>query len=201
VKPAPFEYHRPRGLAEALALLQEVGDDGKILAGGQSLMPMMNFRLAQPAHLIDINFISGLDYIRSENGALKIGCLARQAQVLSDSLIRQRSPLVAAALAHVGYEQTRNRGTICGSLAHADPAAELPAALLALDGSVTVASAGDKREIAAREFFQSYLLRRLAATRWFSKLRFPNNRQIPGRRSSSSRGASAISPSSVWRRR
>jgi len=117
----------------------------------------MNFRLAQPAHLIDINFISGLDYIRSENGALKIGCLARQAQVLSDSLIRQRSPLVAAALAHVGYEQTRNRGTICGSLAHADPAAELPAALLALDGSVTVASAGDKREIAAREFFQSYL--------------------------------------------
>jgi CO/xanthine dehydrogenase FAD-binding subunit len=157
VKPAPFEYHRPRGLAEALALLQEIGDDGKILAGGQSLMPMMNFRLAQPAHLIDINFISGLDYIRSENGALKIGCLARQAQVLSDSLIRQRSPLVAAALAHVGYEQTRNRGTICGSLAHADPAAELPAALLALDGSVTVASAGDKREIAAREFFQSYL--------------------------------------------
>jgi len=157
VKPVPFEYHRPRGLAEALALLQEIGDDGKILAGGQSLMPMMNFRLAQPAHLIDINFISGLDYIRSENGALKIGCLARQAQVLSDSLIRQRSPLVAAALAHVGYEQTRNRGTICGSLAHADPAAELPAALLALDGSVTVASAGDKREIAAREFFQSYL--------------------------------------------
>ena len=157
MKPAPFEYHRPRGLAEALALLQEVGDDGKILAGGQSLMPMMNFRLAQPAHLIDINFISGLDYIRRENGALKIGCLARQAQVLSDSLIRQRSPLVAAALAHVGYEQTRNRGTICGSLAHADPAAELPAALLALDGSVTVASAGDKREIAAREFFQSYL--------------------------------------------
>jgi len=157
VKPAPFEYHRPRGLAEGLALLQEIGDDGKILAGGQSLMPMMNFRLAQPAHLIDINFISGLDYIRSENGALKIGCPARQAQVLSDSLIRQRSPLVAAALAHVGYEQTRNRGTICGSLAHADPAAELPAALLALDGSVTVASAGDKREIAAREFFQSYL--------------------------------------------
>src|SRR5215467_3521723 len=131
--------------------------DGKILAGGQSLMPMRNVRLAQHAHLIDINFISGLDYIRSENGALKIGCLARQAQVLSDSLIRQRSPLVAAALAHVGYEQTRNRGTICGSLAHADPAAELPAALLALDGSVTVASAGDKREIAAREFFQSYL--------------------------------------------
>ena len=101
-------------------------------------MPMMNFRLAQPAHLIDINFIDGLDYIRSENGAIKIGCLARQSRVLGDALVRQRCPLLAAALAHVGYEQTRNRGTFCGSLAHADPAAELPAVLLALDGSVTV---------------------------------------------------------------
>ena len=157
MKPAPFEYHRPREISEALTLLREIGDDGKILAGGQSLMPMMNFRLAQPAHLIDINFIDGLDYIRSENGALKIGCLARQSQVLVNPLIHQRCPLLAAALTHVGYEQTRNRGTVCGSLAHADPAAELPAALLALDGSLTVARAGGKREIAAREFFQSYL--------------------------------------------
>jgi CO/xanthine dehydrogenase FAD-binding subunit len=157
LKPAPFEYHRPREISEALTLLREIGDDGKILAGGQSLMPMMNFRLAQPAHLIDINFIDGLDYIRSENGALKIGCLARQSQVLVNPLIHQRCPLLAAALTHVGYEQTRNRGTVCGSLAHADPAAELPAALLALDGSLTVARAGGKREIAAREFFQSYL--------------------------------------------
>jgi 2-furoyl-CoA dehydrogenase FAD binding subunit len=163
LKPAPFEYHRPRELSEALALLREIGDDGKILAGGQSLMPMMNFRLAQPAHLIDINFINGLDYIRKENGALKIGCLARQARALGDSLIRQCSPLIGAALAHVGYEQTRNRGTICGSLAHADPAAELPAALLALDGSITVANADDRREIAARDFFQSYLSTALSA--------------------------------------
>jgi len=163
VKPAPFEYHRPRELSEALTLLRQVGDDGKILAGGQSLMPMMNFRLAQPGHLIDVNFIDGLDYIRSENGALKIGCLARQTNVLRDPLVRQRCPLLAAALAHVGYEQTRNRGTICGSLAHADPAAELPAALLALDGSVTVAKAGGKRAIVAREFFQSYLSTALAA--------------------------------------
>ena len=157
MKPAQFEYHRPRETSEALALLREIGDDGKILAGGQSLMPMMNFRLAQPAHLIDINFITNLDYIRSENGALKIGCLARQSQALSDPLLLERCPLLAAALMHVGYEQTRNRGTICGSLAHADPAAELPAALLALDGSVTVGNAAGKREIAAREFFQSYL--------------------------------------------
>jgi carbon-monoxide dehydrogenase medium subunit/2-furoyl-CoA dehydrogenase FAD binding subunit len=162
LKPAEFQYHRPREINEALTLLKEVGEDGKILAGGQSLMPMMNFRLAEPAHLIDINFIAGLDYIRSENGALKIGCLARQSRVLSDVLVRQRCPLLTAALAHVGYEQTRNRGTFCGSLAHADPAAELPAVLLALDGSVTVGKSTRKREIAARDFFQSYLTTALA---------------------------------------
>ncbi|HEX9263497.1 MAG TPA: xanthine dehydrogenase family protein subunit M [Candidatus Binatia bacterium] len=162
MKSADFNYHRPREIGEALTLLKEVGADGKILAGGQSLMPMMNFRLAEPAHLIDINFIDGLDYIRSENGALKIGCLARQARVLGDSLIRQRCPLLSAALAHVGYEQTRNRGTLCGSLAHADPAAELPAVLLALDGSVTVGTSTRKREIAARDFFHSYLTTALA---------------------------------------
>ena len=162
MKSADFIYHRPREINEALTLLREVGADGKILAGGQSLMPMMNFRLAEPAHLIDINFIDGLDYIRSANGALKIGCLARQARVLGDSLIRQRCPLLTAALAHVGYEQTRNRGTLCGSLAHADPAAELPAVLLALDGSLTVGSSTRKREIAARDFFQSYLTTALA---------------------------------------
>ena len=92
--------------------MKEVGADGKILAGGQSLMPMMNFRLAEPAHLIDINFIDGLDYVRSENSALKIGCLARQSRLLSDALVRQRCPLLAAAMTHVGYEQTRNRGTL-----------------------------------------------------------------------------------------
>jgi CO/xanthine dehydrogenase FAD-binding subunit len=173
VKPAAFEYHRPRDISEALALLREIGDDGKILAGGQSLMPMMNFRLAEPAHLIDINFIGGLDYIRSENGAIKIGCLARQARVLSDPLIRQRCPLLAAALAHVGYEQTRNRGTICGSLAHADPAAELPAVLLTFDGSVTVRNSTRRRELPAREFFQSYLTTAVAGDEIVLEASFP----------------------------
>ena len=162
MKSADFNYHRPREVNEALTLLKEVGEEGKILAGGQSLMPMMNFRLAEPAHLIDINFIDGLDYVRSENRALKIGCLARQSRLLSDALVRQRCPLLAAAMTHVGYEQTRNRGTLCGSLAHADPAAELPAVMLALDGSVTVGSSTRKREIAARDFFQSYLTTALA---------------------------------------
>jgi CO/xanthine dehydrogenase FAD-binding subunit len=157
LKPAVFEYHRPVKLQDALAVLKEFGDEGKILAGGQSLMPLMNFRLAQPAHLIDINFIEGLDSIRSEKGFIKIGCLARQSSVLNDALVRKRCPLLADALAYVGYEPIRNRGTFCGSLAHADPAAELPAVLLALDGFVTVASARNTRDIAARDFFQSYL--------------------------------------------
>jgi CO/xanthine dehydrogenase FAD-binding subunit len=163
LKPADFEYHRPRSVDEALSLLKEFGDEGKILAGGQSLMPLMNFRLAQPAHLIDINFIDGLDYIRNENGAIKIGCLTRQSRVLDEPLVRQRCPLLAEAVTYVGYEQIRNRGTVCGSLAHADPAAELLAVLLALDGSVTVGNSTRTREIAARDFFQSYLTTALAS--------------------------------------
>lgn len=162
MKPAPFEYHRPREISEALTLLREIGDDGKILAGGQSLMPMMNFRLAQPAHLIDINFIDGLDYIRSENGALKIGCLARQSQALVNPLIHQRCPLLTAALTHVGYEQTRNRGTVCGSLAHADPAAELPAALLALDATLGLLGPRGMRRVAVADFFRGLLATALA---------------------------------------
>jgi CO/xanthine dehydrogenase FAD-binding subunit len=157
LKPAEFEYHRPRKIDDALFLLKEFGQESKILAGGQSLMPLMNFRLAQPAHLVDINFIDGLDYIKSENGSIKIGCLVRQSRLLNDALIRQRCPLLAEALAQVGYEQTRNRGTLCGSLAHADPAAELPAVLLALDGVLTVRNANTTRRITAREFFLSYL--------------------------------------------
>ncbi|HEY2919808.1 MAG TPA: xanthine dehydrogenase family protein subunit M [Candidatus Binatia bacterium] len=163
MKPANFEYHRPHSTDEVFSLLTEFGDDGKILAGGQSLMPLMNFRLAQPAHLIDINFIDGLDYIRNENGAIKIGCLTRQSRVLDEPLVRQHWPLLAEALTYVGYEQIRNRGTVCGSLAHADPAAELPAVLLALDGSVTAGNSTGKREIAARDFFQSYLTTALAS--------------------------------------
>ena len=182
MKPAAFQYHRPRTIDDALALLKEVGEDGKILAGGQSLMPLMNFRLAQPAHVIDINFIDGLDYIKSENGFIKIGCLARQSRLLGDSLVRQRCPLLADALAYVGHEQTRNRGTFCGSLAHADPAAELPAVLLALDGSVTVGNSTGKREIAARDFFHSYLTTALASDEMVLEASVPEQ---PGRAGSS----------------
>jgi CO/xanthine dehydrogenase FAD-binding subunit len=163
LKPAAFEYHRPRKIEDALLLLTKFGQEGKILAGGQSLMPLMNFRLAQPAHLVDINFIDGLDYIKSENGSIKIGCLVRQSRLLNAPLIRQRCPLLAEALAQVGYEQTRNRGTLCGSLAHADPAAELPAVLVALDGVITVRNGIATRAIAARDFFVSYLTTALSS--------------------------------------
>jgi len=182
LKPAAFQYHRPNTVDETLSLLKECGEDGKVLAGGQSLMPLMNFRLAQPAHLIDINFIEGLDYVRRENDALKIGCLARQSRLLGDSLVRQRCPLLADALAYVGHEQTRNRGTFCGSLAHADPAAELPAVLLALDGSVTVGNSTGKREIAARDFFHSYLTTALASEEMVLEASVPEQ---PGRAGSS----------------
>ena len=157
MKPADFQYHRPHQIDEALSLLKEFGDESKILAGGQSLMPLMNFRLAQPAHIIDINFIDGMDYTRSEKGVLKIGCLARQSRLLDNPIVRERCPLLTEALTYVGYEQIRNRGTLCGSLAHADPAAELPAVLLALDGCVTVGNLTTKREFDARNFFKSYL--------------------------------------------
>jgi carbon-monoxide dehydrogenase medium subunit len=157
LKPAAFQYHRPHKIEDAFFLLQEFGEESKILAGGQSLMPLMNFRLAQPAHIIDINSIDGMDYIRSEKGILKIGCLARQSRLLDNPIVRERCPLLAEALTYVGYEQIRNRGTLCGSLAHADPAAELPAVLLALDGLVTVGNLAAKREIAACDFFKSYL--------------------------------------------
>jgi CO/xanthine dehydrogenase FAD-binding subunit len=163
LKPAEFEYHRPRKIEEALALLLEFGDEGKILAGGQSLMPLMNFRLAQPAHIIDINFINGMDYTRRDKGVLRIGCLARQAHLLDSPIVREHCPLLAEALTHVGYQQIRNRGTLCGSLAHADPAAELPAVLLALDGFVTVGNLITKREVAARDFFKSYLTTALSS--------------------------------------
>jgi hypothetical protein len=127
------------------------------------LMPLMNFRLAQPDHLIDINFIDGLDYVRSEKGVIRIGCLARQSRLLDNPIVWERCPLLAEALGYVGYEQIRNRGTLCGSLAHADPAAELPAMLLVLDGFVTVRNLTTKRVVAARDFFKSYLTTALSS--------------------------------------
>src|SRR5262245_34420499 len=125
MKPPRFDYLAPTTLGDVLALLTELKEDAKVLAGGQSLVPMLNFRLARPAHLIDINDIPGLDGIREEDGHLVIGAMTRQRATETSELVRTRCPLLAEAMPQIGHVQIRNRGTIGGSLVHADPAAEL----------------------------------------------------------------------------
>src|SRR5439155_24163989 len=134
VKPPPFLYRRPESLDEALALLHEHGDEAKVLAGGQSLVPLLNMRLARPSVLVDLNQVPGLDGI-DVNGSVRVGALVRQRALEESALTAQRLPLVAEALPHVGHFVTRNRGTIGGSIAHADAAAELPLCLTVLGGS------------------------------------------------------------------
>lgn len=147
MKPPPFRYERPRSVDEALALLAEHGTEAKVLAGGQSLVPVLNMRLARPAVLVDVNRVAGLDHV-APNGSARVGALVRQADPRLRGL-----PLLAEALPHVGHPATRNRGTVCGSVAHADAAAELPLVLVALGGSVRTGSTRGEREIAASEFF------------------------------------------------
>lgn len=154
MKPAPFEYHRPASLAETFALLERYGDDGRILAGGQSLVPALNLRLATPRAVIDINRVPDLDGIRATPEGLVIGALVRQEAVERSPLVREHAPLIAAAIPHVGHTAIRARGTVGGSLALADPAAELPACLVALDATVRIAGRAGRREIAAADFFR-----------------------------------------------
>jgi 2-furoyl-CoA dehydrogenase FAD binding subunit len=148
VKPAPFEYVRPETLDEALTALAEGGDEAKVLAGGQSLVPALNMRLLRPSLLVDVNRVAGLDGVAADGGALRIGATARQ----SDPRV-QAHPALAAVLPHVGHTVTRNRGTVGGSIAHADAAGELPLTLVAFGGSAVVASTRGRREIAAEELF------------------------------------------------
>jgi carbon-monoxide dehydrogenase medium subunit len=152
MKPPPFTYHAPASIAEAVELLATL-EDAKVLAGGQSLVPLLNFRLARPAHLVDVNRVPGLDGVRARDSGFAIGATVRQADAERHPLLRERCPLVPLALRHVAHAAIRNRGTICGSLAHADPAAELPAVLLALDGHVVARSARGERAIAAADLF------------------------------------------------
>ncbi len=154
MKPAPFKYFVPGTLEEALTHLAEYGDEAKILAGGQSLVPTMNFRLAQPAVLIDLNRIDELFYIKTENSTgLKIGAMTRHRELEYSKTILEKSPLIHETMPHIAHPQIRNRGTIGGSLAHADPAAELPAVMLALDAQFRLRSQKGERKIAAQEFF------------------------------------------------
>jgi carbon-monoxide dehydrogenase medium subunit len=153
VKPAPFAYHRPASLDEALALLERYGPEGRVLAGGQSLVPALNMRLATLVALIDINRLPGLDGISLEPEGLVLGALARHDAVEHSSLVARHAPLIAQALPHVGHRAIRTRGTVGGSIALADPAAELPACLVALDAVVRVLGRNGPREISAASFF------------------------------------------------
>ena len=157
MKPPRFDYLVPTSLDEALALLGQHGEEAKVLAGGQSLVPLLNFRLVRPAHLVDLNEIRGLDQIRADDGHLVIGAMARQRAVETSTLIRERCPLLAEAMPQIGHVQIRNRGTFGGSLAHADPAAELPAVVAALGGEIVLQSARGRRRLSADQFFVGYL--------------------------------------------
>jgi carbon-monoxide dehydrogenase medium subunit len=154
MKPAPFEYHRPVSLAETFDLLDRYGDDGRILAGGQSLVPMLNMRLVTPRAVIDINRLPGLDSIRMTPAGLVIGALARHETLERSALAREHAPLIAAAMPHVGHAAIRTRGTVGGSLALADPAAELPACAVALDATIGLTSRRGRRDVPAADFFR-----------------------------------------------
>jgi len=163
VKPAKFDYFAPASVDDALALLTRYGGEAKILAGGQSLVPLLNFRLSRPAALIDINRIPELAYIRPHDGEVRIGAMTRQRTIEFAGLIAERIPLLTEATRWVGHLPIRSRGTIGGSLAHADPSAEYPAVLTALAGSVVARGPKGERIIAADEFFQTYLTTSLTA--------------------------------------
>jgi len=153
MKPAPFDYARPQSVTDALALLSARASEAKILAGGQSLVPMMNFRMARPGLLIDINRLAELDYHRVEGSHLVVGALARHAALRSSTLVRTACPLMAEAYQHVAHGPIRNRGTLCGNLCHADPASEMPAVALATDAVLVLKSSTGERRIPAEEFF------------------------------------------------
>jgi CO/xanthine dehydrogenase FAD-binding subunit len=175
MKPAPFDYFAPTTVDEVRDLLAQYGDDAKILAGGQSLVPVMALRLSQPSVVIDINRLRELDYIRDDAHGLAIGAITRHRTVERSPQVREKAPLLSAAIEWIGHPQIRNRGTIGGSLAHADPAAELPALAVALDATFTVTNAsGAKRTLKASDFFVSYLTTALAADDLLSEIYFPS---------------------------
>ncbi|MFQ5899373.1 MAG: FAD binding domain-containing protein [Candidatus Methylomirabilia bacterium] len=173
MKPPPFEYHDPTALEEALDLLRRYGGEAKILAGGQSLMPLLNFRLARPTALVDINRVQALAYIREADGQLRVGALTRQRAIEFSPLVRERLPLLAEATTLVGHLPIRSRGTVGGSLAHADPAAEYPAVATALDAELVVRGPQAERVLGPEEFFQTYLTTALAPEEMLVEVRLP----------------------------
>jgi carbon-monoxide dehydrogenase medium subunit len=173
MKPPVFEYHAPASVDEAIALLTRYGGDGKILAGGQSLMPLLNFRLSRPAAIVDLNGIASLAYVREDNGVIHFGAMTRQRTIEFSDVVRRRLPLLTEATALVGHLPIRTRGTIGGSLAHADPSAEYPAVLAALDGTVVVRGPRGERALRPTELFQSYLTTSLGPEDILVEVRLP----------------------------
>jgi len=172
--PAPFEYHAPRTLEEALRLMERHGDEAKLLAGGHSLLPLMKLRLAMPRYVVDLGRLKGLSYIREENGRMVIGALTTHADIEHSALLAAKCPLLPETAAEIGDVQVRNRGTLGGSLAHADPAADYPAALLALDAEIVVASSADARTIPAGEFFVDMMTTQLRPGEILTQVRVPS---------------------------
>jgi len=173
VKPAKFDYHAPTSLDDAVALLQRYGGDAKILAGGQSLMPLLNFRLSRPAALVDLNRIASLAYIREENGQVRLGAMTRQRTIEFSPVVARRLPLLSEATKWVGHLPIRTRGTIGGSIAHADPSAEYPAVLTALEGEVVASGPKGERVVKAKDLFLTYLTTSLESDEVLSEIRLP----------------------------
>jgi CO/xanthine dehydrogenase FAD-binding subunit len=180
MKPAPFEYAAPESTQGALSLLEEHGDVAKVLSGGQSLGPLLNMRLASPQVLVDINRLDELAYIRHQDDHLLIGALARQRAIERSPLIPKRWPLLYEAVPYIGHPTLRNRGTVCGSLAHADPAAELPAVATALDARLRIRGPKGERTAHPGEFFVSYLSTSLKPEELLVEVRFPPPRPRTG---------------------
>lgn len=175
MKPAKFEYHAPRSIEEAVALLDKYGEDARVLAGGQSLTPLLNFRILQPRALISINHCPELAYLEQCENELVCGALIRQAEAERSAMVRQHCPLLAAALPWVGGISNRNRGTVCGSLAHADPLAELTAVAVALDADFVIANKEGQRQVKAEAFFVSDLTTCVEPGEMLKEVRFPRS--------------------------
>jgi carbon-monoxide dehydrogenase medium subunit len=181
LKPPPFTYYSPDSLDEALDLLGQHGDDAKVLAGGQSLVPLLALRLARPAVIVDLGWVPGLTGISTADGEVRFGAMTREREAERSELVRERLPLLAEALPLIGHVAIRTRGTIGGSLAHADPAAELPAVALALDAQLTVQSAArGPRTIAAADFFEGFLSTTLEPDEVLVHVSFPTAQRGTG---------------------
>ncbi len=173
MKPPAFEYHRPRSVSEALDCLRTLDGDVKLLAGGQSLVPMLNFRLARPDHLVDLNELDELDYVRAGEGTIEVGGLVRHHRLTTDPQIGAALPLLAHGAASIGHYAIRRRGTLGGSLAHADPAAQLPLLALLLDAEIVCRSHDGARTVPAADFFQSIMTTALEPGEVIVGVRFP----------------------------